>query len=163
MTEAFEAIMTGIQTPFYVVTTAAGGEQAGCLVGYASRCSIDPPRFTAWLSKLNHTYRVARSARTVVVHLLRTGDDDLAERFGGETGDEIDKFEGVDWRPGPDRCPVVARLDWFAGTIVERLDTGDHVAFVLAPFDGRCARASTGPLPDSAVTDIDAGHPVPDR
>jgi flavin reductase (DIM6/NTAB) family NADH-FMN oxidoreductase RutF len=161
-TQAFEAIMTEVDLPFYVVTTTSGGELAGCLVGFATRCSIEPPRFGVWLSKLNHTYRVAEAATTLVVHLLRDGDDDLAERFGGDTGDEVDKFADLDWRPGPDGCPVVQRLDWFAGSIVDRVDTGDHVAFVLAPRGGRCVR-SAGQLPGAEVGGIAPGHPIPGR
>src|SRR4249919_2165575 len=100
-TNAFEAIMAAIELPSYVVTTAAAGERAGCLVGFATRCSIDPPRFGVWLSKLNRTYRVAQTATTLVVHLLRDGDGDLAERFGGDTGDEVVKFADIEWQPGP--------------------------------------------------------------
>ena len=111
-----------------------------------------PARFGVWLSKLNHTYRVAQAASTLVVHLLRDGDGDLAERFGGETGDEVDKFAGIDWQPGPDGCPVIQRLDWFAGSIVDRVDTGDHVAFVLARV-GRCVRPrARWPAPRSATS-----------
>jgi flavin reductase (DIM6/NTAB) family NADH-FMN oxidoreductase RutF len=161
--QAFEAMMAGLDAPSYVVTASAGGERAGCLVALATQCSIDPPRFGVWLSKLNHTYRVALSARTLVVHLLREDDGDLAKRFGGDTGDDVDKFTDVDWRPGPDECPVIERLDWFAGSIVDRVDTGDHVAFLLAPGEGRCRRPGTRQLPFSAVGDLEAGHPIPGR
>jgi len=161
-TAAFDAIMASLDLPSYVVTTAAGGEQAGCLVGFATRCSIDPSRFGVWLSKLNHTYRVAQAATTLVVHLLRDSDGDLAERFGGTTGDEIDKFAGVDWQPGPDGCPVIQRLDWFAGVIVDRVDTGDYVAFVLVSGGGRCVRPAR-PLAGAEVEGIDPGHPIPGR
>jgi flavin reductase (DIM6/NTAB) family NADH-FMN oxidoreductase RutF len=160
--EAFEAVMAAVDSPSYVVTTAAAGERAGCLVGFATRCSIEPPRFGVWLSKLNRTYRVAQGATSLVVHLLREGDGDLARRFGGETGDEVDKFADLDWRPGPDGCPVVQRLDWFAGSIVDRVDTGDHVAFVVVPHGGRCAHIAHQ-LPSADVGDIDPGHPVPGR
>ena len=116
-TEAFEAIMSDVDPPSYVVTAADGDDRAGCLVGFATQCSIDPPRFGVWLSKLNRTYRVAQTSTTLVVHLLRDGDGDLAGRFGGETGDEVDKFAGIDWSPGPEGCPVIERLDWFAGSV----------------------------------------------
>jgi hypothetical protein len=56
---------------------------------------------------------------------------------------------------------VVAGLDWFAGSIVDQLDTGDHVGFVLAPFGGRHQRSSR-PLTESELGDLEAGHPVPD-
>lgn len=160
--EAFEQIMSDVDPPAYIVTSAHAGDHAGCLVGYATQCSIDPPLFGVWLSKLNRTYRVARASQTVVVHLLRDGDDDLARHFGGETGDEVDKFAGIEWSSGPDGCPVVERLDWFAGSIVDRFDTGDHVAFVLAPRGGQ-RRHSARPLSISELGDIEAGHPIPDR
>jgi flavin reductase (DIM6/NTAB) family NADH-FMN oxidoreductase RutF len=114
------------------------------------------------LSKENRTYRIALSAATLVVHLLRQGDQDLAHLFGAHTGDEVDKFRQIEWRPGPDGCPVLARCDWFAGSIIERLDTGDHVAFVLAPHDGQCERPGTRQLGMHAIGDIEAGHPIPE-
>jgi len=160
--QAFDAIVAGLDTPMYVVTTAAGDERDGCLVGFASQCSIDPPRFGVWLSKENRTYRISLSATTLVVHLLREGDQDLAQLFGGETGDEVDKFEDVDWRPGPDGCPVLTRCDWFAGSVVERIDTGDHVAFLLTPHEGVCERSGTRQLGMQEIGDIEAGHPIPE-
>jgi hypothetical protein len=57
---------------------------------------------------------------------------------------------------------VLARCDWFAGSIIERVDTGDHVAFVLAPHDGRCERSGTRQLAMHEIGDIDAGHPIPE-
>ena len=157
---AFEAIVAGVDGPAYVVTTAAGSERDGCLVGFASQCSIDPPRFGVWLSKENRTYRIARSAPTLVVHLLRQGDRDLAHHFGAQTGDEVDKLEDVDWRPGPDGCPVLTRCDWFAGSITDRVDTGDHVAFVFDPNDGRYERSGTPQLGMQDLGEIEAGHPI---
>jgi len=159
-TDAFEALMADLDRPSYVVTAADREERAGCLVGFAAQCSMEPPRFAVWLSKLNHTYRVARSAGVLAVHLLREGDDELARRFGGQTGDEVDKFNGLGWSPGPGGCPVIEGLDWFAGTVVEQLDTGDHVGFVLAPQSGH-RRHAARQLSLAELRDLEAGHPVP--
>jgi len=155
----FEAIMATIDGPSYLVTTMAGGEHAGCYVGFASQCSIDPPRFAVWLSKLNHTYRVACDSDMIVVHVLRERDTEVAHWFAAPSGDEIDKFAAVNWQPGPGGCPVMDGLDWFAGSIVERVDTGDHVAFVLAPGEGRCARGAEAPLTADDLGPVEAGHP----
>jgi flavin reductase (DIM6/NTAB) family NADH-FMN oxidoreductase RutF len=86
----------------------------------------------------------------------------LAHLFGGETGDEVDKLEDVDWRPGPEDCPVLARCDWFAGRVTARVDTGDHVAFVLDPYAGVCKRSGTRQLGVQEIGDIEAGHPIPE-
>jgi flavin reductase (DIM6/NTAB) family NADH-FMN oxidoreductase RutF len=160
---AFQAIVGALNGPAYVVTTAAGAERDGCLVAFATQCSIEPPRFGVWLSKPNRTYRAALSAATLVVHVLRQGDEDLARLFGAETGDDVDKFEAVEWSPGPDGCPVLARCDWFGGSILERVDTGDHVAFLLAPRGGRCERSGTPQLGIQDIGDVEAGHAPQER
>jgi flavin reductase (DIM6/NTAB) family NADH-FMN oxidoreductase RutF len=160
ITHVFEEIVADVDSPLYVVTAASGGEHAGCLIGFATQCSMEPVRFGVWLSKLNRTYRVASCAPTLVSHLLRETDRDLAVRFGAETGDDVDKFDGIDWRPGPGDCPVLAGLDWFAGAVVDRLDTGDHVAFVLAPIAGECERRGVPQLTYANISDVEAGHPI---
>ena len=42
-----------------VVTAFDGRERAGCLVGFSTQCSIDPPRYLVCISTANHTARVA--------------------------------------------------------------------------------------------------------
>jgi flavin reductase (DIM6/NTAB) family NADH-FMN oxidoreductase RutF len=123
--------------PMFIVTAAAGGERAGCLVGFATQCSIDPLRFIVCLSDKNRTFRVAREASLLVVHLVPEGADELAELFGSQTGDSVDKFARCAWTPGPEGTPVLDDCgNWFAGRILERLDVGDHRAFVLEPLRG---------------------------
>jgi len=123
--------------PMFIVTAAAGGERAGCLVGFATQCSIDPLRFIVCLSDKNRTFRVARDSSLLVVHLVPDGAEQLAELFGSETGDDLDKFSRCSWRPGPEGAPVLDDCgNWFAGRILDRLDVGDHWAFVLEPLRG---------------------------
>ncbi|MFC8954267.1 flavin reductase family protein [Streptomyces sp. NPDC057101] len=148
--------------PMYVVTTAAGDERAGCLVGFASQCSMDPPRFMVWLSKANHTYRVARDASHLAVHTLRRDQRGTAELFGGRTGDDIDKFGRVEWSPGVGAVPVLTDCcAWLVGRILERVDAGDHVGHLLAPV----AESPPGPVRPplvrfSDVMDLSPGHPA---
>ncbi|MET7682466.1 flavin reductase family protein [Streptomyces sp. NPDC005423] len=151
-----------LDPPLYVVTAEAAGERAGCLVGFGSQCSIRPARFMVWLSKANHTFRVAEGAERLTVHLLRRDQDRLARLFGGETGDRVDKFAAVPWHRGPGGAVLLDdSAAWFVGRVVSRTDGGDHVGFLLAPeaaenrADGRTALLS---LADAAG--MDAGHPV---
>ncbi len=129
-------LVSELDYPMFIVTVAAAGERAGCLVGFATQCSIDPPRFLVCLSDKNRTYRVAKGAEAMVVHLVPRGADELAELFGSETGDTIDKFERCRWRPGPMDVPVLEDCrNWFAGQVLGRMDAGDHAAFLLEPFE----------------------------
>jgi flavin reductase (DIM6/NTAB) family NADH-FMN oxidoreductase RutF len=120
--------------------------------------SIHPPRFLVCLSDKNRTYRVALGAQTLVVHFVPEDADELAQLFGGETSDSLDKFARCDWAPGPDGCPVLLALEnWFAGRVLERLPFGDHCGFVLEPIDGQVGR-SAATLTFSRARRIEPGH-----
>ncbi|MFI9612025.1 flavin reductase family protein [Streptomyces sp. NPDC052023] len=146
-----------------VVTAVAGGERAGCLVGFASQCSLRPVRFVVWLSETNRTFRVARSAEFLAVHLLARDQLGLAEIFGGRTGDDgDDKFQDVRWRQGHGGAVVLEDTEaWFVGQVVERVSGGDHVGFVLDPVEWGARKRSGGPLLRlSDAYRIEPGHPV---
>ena len=139
MTESARAVhrvVSDLDYPMFIVTARGGGELAGCLVGFATQCSIHPPRFLVCLSDKNRTFRVAREARVLVVHLVPSRAEDLATLFGSHTGDEVDKFARCRWSPGPDGTPVLAECgNWFAGRILERIPAGDHWSYLLEPFE----------------------------
>ena len=155
---AFEAIAGGLEYPIYIVTVAAGDERAGCLVGFATQCSIEPARFLACISDKNRTARVAARAETLVVHLVPAGADALVELFGGVTGDEQDKFARCEWKSGPDGVPVLAGCpSWFAGRVLERIRLGDHIGHLLEPLAG-AAGADAGQYPAARARAIEPGH-----
>jgi flavin reductase (DIM6/NTAB) family NADH-FMN oxidoreductase RutF len=128
-------LVSALDYPMFIVTATDGTERAGCLVGFATQCSIDPPRFLVCLSDKNRTFRIARRADVLVVHLIPSDAEDLAELFGSQTGDEVDKFSRCAWTPGPGGTPVLdACENWFAGRVLDRIPAGDHCAYLLDPF-----------------------------
>jgi flavin reductase (DIM6/NTAB) family NADH-FMN oxidoreductase RutF len=157
---AFDELVASIDYPMLVVTArSTTGEQAGCLVGFATQCSIDPAHFLVCLSKRNHTYEVAQRSDLLVVHVLRESDRELARHFGEESAEWTDKFADVDWSAGPGRVPVLTGVDWFAGRIQQRFDCGDHVAHLLAVVpDGHAGATDEPQLGFRSVQDLDAGH-----
>ncbi|CAO5259720.1 flavin reductase family protein [Frankia sp. AgKG'84/4] len=157
----FHDAVSAISYPMAVVTTVAqGGERSGCLVGFHTQCSIEPPRYLVCISRANHTHRVARHADHLAVHLLDTAAEELATLFGEQTGDEIDKFARCAWWEGPFHLPILQQARaWFAGPVRVRSEVGDHTAFVLEPVDG----AAAGPfhqLGFQDVRDMRPGHPA---
>jgi flavin reductase (DIM6/NTAB) family NADH-FMN oxidoreductase RutF len=158
-TSAFEQIVAALDVPMFIVSAAAHGEVDACLVGFATQCSIEPARFQVCLSTNNETYALARQAESLVVHRIRSDQRELAEHFGGTSAkDHPQKLSEWPWQPGPGGAPVIDDCDWFAGRVLDRFETGDHVAFVLAPSDGECHASEQ--LGSRAVADIDAGQPA---
>ena len=141
--ETFQELVAQLDYPMFIATVTGGEERAGCLIGFASQCSIHPPRFLAGISDKNRTFRVARAADAMALHLVPEDATELAELFGGETGDEIDKFARCSWRAGPGGVPLLDGCpNRFVGRIVERIDLGDHVGMVLEPFFAEADEAS---------------------
>ena len=151
-------LVSTLDYPMFIVTVAAAGERAGCLVGFTTQCSIDPPRFLVCVSEKNRTFRVAREAETMVVHLVPEEVTALADLFGGETGDEVDKFARVPWQPGPSGVPVLDECDnWFAGRILDRVPAGDHCAYLLEPIEAHSEEGET-PFAFHRAKRIEPGH-----
>ncbi|MBN1238663.1 MAG: flavin reductase family protein [Gammaproteobacteria bacterium] len=157
MASRFTQLVAKLEYPLYVVTTAVRNERAGCLIGFATQCSIHPPRFLACISKRNHTLSLARRATTLAVHIVEEKDRDIAELFGGETGDDVDKFARVRWHYAHGVPILDACERWFAGAVLEQIDLGDHVGFLLEPRDAEQSGTSQQ-LTFQQARDIEPGH-----
>ena len=133
---AFNRIAGLLEYSMFIVTARApDGEPLVCLVGFATQTSIDPSRMLVCLSRVNHTYRRGGDARHFGVHWVPADAPDLAQLFGGETQDAVDKFTETAWEPGPEDVPILARCrNWMVGRVVARLDGGDHEAYLLEPI-----------------------------
>ena len=155
---AFSHMTQGLDSPMFIVTVANDDERAGCLVGFATQVSIRPGRFIACISVKNHTYKVAERAAVLGVHVVPDSQRGLAELFGGETGDEVDKFERCAWHPASDGTPLLdACPDRFVGRVVDRLDLGDHAGYLLEPTQAEYAGESPQ-LSMRWARDIEPGH-----
>jgi flavin reductase (DIM6/NTAB) family NADH-FMN oxidoreductase RutF len=153
----FARFARALDYPVYVVTTAVDGERTGCLIGFATQCSIHPPRFLACLSKKNHTLSRAQRAKVLAVHVVDEHAKGIAEVFGGQTGDVVDKFAQVAWHeahgvPVLDDC-----RRWFAGRVLQQIDLGDHIGFLLQPLDAQ-GDAPAAQLTVQQARDIKPGH-----
>jgi hypothetical protein len=144
--ESFDQLVDFLDNTMFVVTPEADGEPSGCLVGFGTQASIHPHRFLAGISRTNHTCRIAARSDYLAVHVLQRRHIDLARLFGGETGDQVNKFDLCSWRadgvPGlpQSRCILVPGAGglvpqhwclatagrYLIKTIARQLDTADQ-------------------------------------
>ena len=157
----FLELAGSLDYPLFIVTAAEGERREGCVIGFATQCSFHPARFLACLSRENRTYRFALGADVLAVHLVPRARAGLAELFGGETGDDIDKFARCAWHPGPHGLPILdGCTSWFAGAICERLDLGDHVGFLLEPLEVQFAPGEEIVYFQAVKDAVEPGHPA---
>lgn len=154
----FADFVADLDYPLFVVTTQHAGERSGCLIGFATQVSIDPPRMLVCISDKNHTYPLAQQAEAVAVHVLSPEQHELAELFGEETGDRTDKFAHCTWHVGPGGIPVLDdAARHMVGRVLERMPFGDHLGLLLDPVETRVGDAPVAfTLRDAA--DIEPGH-----
>jgi flavin reductase (DIM6/NTAB) family NADH-FMN oxidoreductase RutF len=158
-TKDWDKVVHLLDYPMYVVTTVGDGERAGCLVGFATQASIDPPRWLVGISDKNHTFRVARAASRLAVHVLGESDRELAALFGEQTGDDVDKFAQCHWHDGPDDVPILDdAVAWFSGPILSRDPVGDHVAHLIDVDTAEVEHPESALLTFAAVRDFRPGH-----
>lgn len=152
-----------------VIVTArdSTGRAGGCLCGFTSQCSIDPPRLVVWISRANATYPIAVEAEILAVHAATDRRRDLARWFGEVTGDDLDKLAPLARHPGPEGSILLDGLpDVVIGRVVHRIvlpdgaGGADHEGFVLEPLDVRVDPDSDQPLRLQATLDLEPGHPA---
>lgn len=160
-TDDLAAFFDLIDYPYFVITVRSpDAEMSGCLAGFVTQCSIDPPNFLVCISKVNHTLSIAERSPGMGLHLLGEDQVDLARLFGEETGDLVDKFASVDWRLGPTGAPLlVDAAVSMEGQILGHFSVGDHEAFLI-----RGVRAVAGRHPGLLTfrngPSLQPGHPA---
>ena len=153
----FGGLASSLNYPLFIVTAAAGDRREGCVIGFATQTSVHPGRFLACLSRKNRTYQLAQDVDVLAVHVVPREERALVELFGGETGDEVDKFSRCEWSPGPRGLPILAGCpSWFAGAIRARHDFGDHEGYELEAIEARHEPGELLYFQD--VKDLEPGH-----
>jgi flavin reductase (DIM6/NTAB) family NADH-FMN oxidoreductase RutF len=159
MVHPSEAIVNAADYPLYVVTAFATDERSGCLAGFVTQSSIQPVRFIVCVSKVNHTYGIAERSEGLALHLLGSDQREVASLFGEKTGDMVDKFERVQWIGGLTGVPILSECAaWVEGRVIDRMNGGDHEAFLIDVVAGG-AGTHPGGFMFSDATDFEPGHP----
>ena len=158
MSAEFQRFARAIPGAAFIVTAEGAESRDGCLVGFATQASIHPPRLLVCLSVKNATFAAALDATHLGVHLIPAERPDLAELFGGETGDDVDKFTECRWEAGPGGEPLLSDCPMrCACRILKRYPFGDHVGFLLEPVATWVADPFE-PLDIRDTGRIDPGH-----
>ncbi len=161
---AFADLMSSADPALVVVTTAAEGEQAGCLVGFHTQSGMAPEQYCFWLSKANHTYRVSLRSARFGIHLLTRDDAAAAEHFGTLSGEDTATFSGIELDPADHDVPLISSLP--NRMVVERIamldDGGDHVSVIARVVSAEASGPFT-PLRTSDVSHLVPGHDSDER
>lgn len=123
--DAFGAFMTGVTI---VTTTGPSGEPVGLTANSFTSVSIDPPLLLVCISRRSQSLSSIQRSGGFAVNILAENQRELSTRFARRAGD---RFEGVNWRPGPVGGPILDGVcGWFDCRLHDQLAAGDHVIFI---------------------------------
>ncbi len=127
--DEFRAALSRFPSGITVVTSRGpAGEPHGITVSAFCSVSLDPPLILVCIEKTTASHMAIQNTRSFAVNILAAGAEQLSEHFSLPTSD---KFEGISYRNGLVRVPVLddALVALECG-LENAYDGGDHTIFV---------------------------------
>lgn len=116
----------------------------GLTINSFTSVSLDPPLVLICIDNRAVILNVFREATHFAINILRSGQQDLSNRFATRTDD---RFEDVRWHTGSHGVPVIEGvLATLICATTRRVEAGDHTILLAEVMAGELA-AGTG-LPD---------------
>jgi 3-hydroxy-9,10-secoandrosta-1,3,5(10)-triene-9,17-dione monooxygenase reductase component len=143
----FRRVLGRFATGVTVVTGMDAGEPVGFTCQAFASLSLDPALVLIAPSKASTSWPRIAAGGSYCVNVLAATEAALARRFAVSGGP---KFDGVDWSPSRNDCPVIDGVLAFVDCALEAVhDGGDHLIAVGRVLDlgvGTDGGTATGPL-----------------
>ena len=141
----YRRVLGHFPTGVTVIATDTGEATVGLAVGSFFSISLDPPLVGFCVGDNSTSWPEIEASGHFVVNVLSDAQADLSGIFAGKSDN---KFDGVDWSPGPghgspriDGC--LAHIDC---SLESAIPAGDHVIVVGRVHALDVADGGTGPL-----------------
>jgi flavin reductase (DIM6/NTAB) family NADH-FMN oxidoreductase RutF len=132
-----------LDPPLWLVTAADGGRRGGLIATTVTQASIvsEMPRQLITVDKRHNTHALIEGSHAFAMHLIDETQLDLVWRFGLQSGRDVDKLAGLQFRTGATGSPLLTEaLAWFDCRVEARMDSGDRTDYLAAVIDGRLQR-----------------------
>ncbi len=126
-------LLSRVDHEVFLLTAQHEGRRSGMVVTWLMPATlvVDRPRIVAVLSVNNYTYELIVESGGFVAHLLAEGQHRWLERFGLQSGMNVDKFEGLELRSSPSGHTLVeGTCGWMDCAVVSHLALGDRMLVV---------------------------------
>lgn len=124
----------------YIVTSNDGKKDNGLIVNTVSQVTSSPNRIAVTINKENYSHHVIKQTGRMNVNCLSTGAPfGIFERFGFQSGRNIDKFEGFEPLRSDNGLAFLPRYinSFMSLKVEEYLDLGTHGMFICSITEAR--------------------------
>jgi len=126
-------VLHQISYGMYIVGSRKGDSINGQTCNTVIQVSSEPPIISACINKGNLTHDFIDDSGVFAVSILSQDTPlGLIGRFGFKSGREVDKFEGIDYKLGETKAPIVLdnTLAYLEAKVINRVDVGTHTIFI---------------------------------
>ncbi len=128
-TKALQQISYGL----YIIGSRKGDRINGQIANTVIQTSSEPPTISVCINKANLTHEFIKDSRVFTVSILSKDTPlSLIGQFGFKSGRDINKFEGVNYKTGETKAPIVLdhTLAYLEARVTKELDVETHTDFV---------------------------------
>jgi len=134
-----------ISSGLYVVTAAHNNARSAMIASWVSQASFEPLGLTIAVAKDRAIESLMQVGDSFVLNAL--GEDDYnvtLKHFLQRFAPGADRFQGVEWFPAKNKCPVLkAAISYMECKVVSRLETPDHWITYCEVVDGGVMQPQT--------------------
>ena len=126
-------VLHQISYGMYIVGSRKGDSINGQTCNTVIQVSSEPPIISACINKGNLTHDFIDDSGVFAVSILSQDTPlSLIGRFGFKSGREMDKFEGIDYKLGETKAPIVLdnTLAYLEAKVISEVDVGTHTIFI---------------------------------
>ncbi len=124
----------------FVLSAREGNKDNGCITNTAMQVTGEPVQLTVAVNKTNYTTgMIERTGKFTLSIISQNADFSLFQRFGFQSGRDVDKFEGFGavTRAVNGVLYLTKNTSAFLScTVVKTVDLGTHIMFVATVDDG---------------------------
>jgi len=116
----------------YVVTSVKGDKLNGQIANTVFQITSEPPTVAVSINKSNLTWEYIKDSGVFAVSVLCQDTPlDFVGRFGFKSGRDIDKLEGINYKIGQTKAPVVIdnAVSYLEVEVTNEMDMGTHTVF----------------------------------
>ena len=133
--------MYALSYGLFVLTARQGEKDNGCITNTAMQVTTDPNRIVITVNKSNYTHdMVLATGRFTLSVLSEKADFSTFQRFGFQSGRDVDKFAGFEAHTVRGENGILRVTEgvcaWLSCKVVSTIDLGTHTLFLADVEDG---------------------------
>ena len=131
--------MYNLSYGLFVLTARQGDKDNGCITNTVAQVTTEPNQITVAVNKLNLTHDMIAATKKLTASILsERADFSLFQRFGFQSGRDVDKFLMFDGkkRVANDTFAVTQGTNgYISAYVTQQIDVGTHTIFLASVTD----------------------------